>query len=78
MWKVDSKCHGLRLTFFQVYLDVDTSYGSPNYGNIHVYQKALAPQGIREVNYVFEVDAERLISRIKHALQYPKSCADLQ
>jgi hypothetical protein len=35
-----------------MYLDVDTSYGSPSYGNIHVYQKALAPQGIREVNYV--------------------------
>ncbi|CAI7594085.1 unnamed protein product [Penicillium manginii] len=61
-----------------VYLDVDTSYGSPNYGNIHVYQKALAPGGIRQVNYVFEVDAEKLKNRIKHALQYPKTCADLK
>ncbi|CAG8097270.1 unnamed protein product [Penicillium olsonii] len=61
-----------------VFLDVDTSYGSPNYGNIHVYQKALAPSGIREVNYVFEVDAEKLTKRIKHALQYPKSCADFK
>ncbi|CAI7580659.1 unnamed protein product [Penicillium bialowiezense] len=61
-----------------VYLDVDISYGSPSYGNIHVYQKALAPQGIREVNYVFEVDAEKLTNRIKHALQYPKSCADFK
>ncbi|KAJ6006764.1 hypothetical protein N7451_004708 [Penicillium sp. IBT 35674x] len=60
-----------------VYLDVDISYGSPNYGNIHVYQEALAPRGIREVNYVFQVDADRLKQRIKHALQYPKSCADL-
>lgn len=66
------------MTACLVFLDVDTSYGSPNYGNIHVYQKALAPQGIREVNYVFEVDADRLKQRIKHALQYPKSCADLQ
>ncbi|KAJ5887258.1 hypothetical protein N7504_011305 [Penicillium tannophilum] len=60
-----------------VYLDVDISYGSPNYGNIHVYQEALAPRGIREVNFVFQVDADRLKQRIKHALQYPKSCADL-
>ncbi|KAJ5641401.1 hypothetical protein N7490_005401 [Penicillium lividum] len=61
-----------------VYLDVDIAYGSPNYGNIHVYQKALAPSGIRAVNYVFQVDADRLKQRIKHALQYPKSCADLE
>ncbi|KAJ5936278.1 hypothetical protein N7454_005576 [Penicillium verhagenii] len=61
----------------EVYLDVDISYGSPNYGNIHVYQKDLAPSGIRAVNYVFQVDAMRLKQRIKHALQYPKSCADL-
>ncbi|KAJ5698675.1 hypothetical protein N7462_000680 [Penicillium macrosclerotiorum] len=60
-----------------VYLDVDVSYGSPNYGNIHVYQKALAPAGIREVNYVFEVDANKLLRRIKHSLMHPKSCADL-
>ncbi|OOQ89945.1 inosine-uridine preferring nucleoside hydrolase [Penicillium brasilianum] len=61
-----------------VYLDVDTSYGSPNYGNIHVYQKALAPGGIRQVNYVFEVDAKRLTERIKHSLMHPKTCADLK
>ncbi|GES65826.1 inosine/uridine preferring nucleoside hydrolase [Aspergillus terreus] len=61
-----------------VYLDVDTSYGSPNYGNIHVYQKALAPAGIRQVNYVFEVDADKLIQRIKHSLMHPKTCADLE
>ncbi|KAJ5232868.1 hypothetical protein N7468_005824 [Penicillium chermesinum] len=60
-----------------VFLDVDTSYGSPNYGNIHVYQKALAPDGIREVNFVFQVDEDRLKQRIKHSLQYPKTCADL-
>lgn len=60
-----------------MYLDVDTSYGSPNYGNIHVYQEALAPNGIREVTYVFEVDAERLKQRIKHSLMHPKSCANM-
>lgn len=62
---------------YLVYLDVDTSYGSPNYGNIHVYQKALAPAGIRNVTYVFEVDADKLKQRIKHSLMHPKSCADL-
>ena len=56
---------------------MDTAYGSPNYGNIHVYQKALAPAGIREVNYVFNVDGDKLKQRIKHALQHPKTCADL-
>lgn len=61
-----------------VFLDVDTSYGSPSYGNIHVYQKALAPAGIREVNYVFDVDAEKLTQRIKHSLMHPKTCADLE
>ncbi|KAJ5114437.1 hypothetical protein NUU61_000196 [Penicillium alfredii] len=61
-----------------VYLDVDTSYGSPNYGNIHVYQKALAPPGIGKVKYVFEVDADKLKQRVKHSLQHPKSCADLK
>lgn len=60
-----------------MFLDVDTAYGSPNYGNIHVYQKALAPAGIREVNYVFNVDGDKLKQRIKHALQHPKTCADL-
>lgn len=68
---------GELLLIVLVYLDVDISYGSPNYGNIHVYQEALAPRGIREVNFVFQVDADRLKQRIKHALQYPKSCADL-
>ncbi|PIA89016.1 hypotheticalsprotein [Cercospora beticola] len=58
------------------YLDVDTSYASSRYGNIHAYQKALAPkaQALREVNYVFEIDAERVEKAIKSALQYPPSC----
>ncbi|KAJ5781105.1 hypothetical protein N7457_006265 [Penicillium paradoxum] len=47
--------------------DVDISYGSPSYGNIHVYQKTVAPPGIQQVSLVFEVDAEKLRQHIKHA-----------
>lgn len=57
-----------------VYLDVDTAYGSPSYGNIHVYQKALMPPNVREVNYVNEIDAARFKGMLKEAVQYPKSC----
>jgi hypothetical protein len=62
-----------------VYLDVDTSSSSPNYGNIHAYQEALMPtaQTLQKVNYVFEVDGTKLLADIKQALQYPKSCSDL-
>lgn len=62
------------------YIDVDTSYASPTYGNIHAYQEALAPtaQDLRKVNYVLEVDGERLKDQIKKAVQYPPTCGDLQ
>ncbi|KAM3424068.1 hypothetical protein BST61_g11381 [Cercospora zeina] len=58
------------------YVDVDTSYASPSYGNIRAYQKALAPkkQALREVNYVLEIDADRVQESIKTALQYPPNC----
>ncbi|CAN8097848.1 unnamed protein product [Discula destructiva] len=61
------------------YLDVDTAYASPYYGNIIGYQEALKPrsQTLQLVNYVYEVDAEKLKSTIKHSLQYPKTCEDL-
>lgn len=61
-----------------VYLDVDTAYSSPSYGNIHAYQKALMPkaQSLREVEYVNVVDAEKLKAEIMQSVQYPKSCAD--
>jgi hypothetical protein len=60
------------------YLDVDTSYASPNYGNIHAYQKALAPtkQNLREVNMVVSVDGQRLKDFVKRSVQYPQSCSD--
>lgn len=62
-----------------VYLDVDTAWSSPSYGNIHAYQEALMPkrQVLQRVNYVLEVDSLKLKSEIKHALQNPKTCADI-
>ncbi|CZR54632.1 related to inosine-uridine preferring nucleoside hydrolase [Phialocephala subalpina] len=60
-----------------VYLDVDVAYASPSYGNIHVYQSALMPPNIRNVTYVNKIDTARFKAMIKHAVQYPKSCADL-
>ncbi|KAF4539040.1 hypothetical protein BFW01_g8165 [Lasiodiplodia theobromae] len=62
----------------QFYLDVDVSYGSPSYGNIHGYQKALSPPNVRLVNFPISIDGDKLKSAIKRAVQYPKSCADLQ
>ncbi|KAI0474176.1 Inosine/uridine-preferring nucleoside hydrolase domain-containing protein [Xylariaceae sp. FL0804] len=61
------------------YLDVDTSYASPSYGNIHAYQEALAPaaQRLVEVRYPHELDGERVKEMIMHAVQYPPTCADL-
>ncbi|KAJ4423845.1 hypothetical protein N0V82_001429 [Gnomoniopsis sp. IMI 355080] len=61
------------------YLDVDTAYSSPYYGNIIGYQEALKPraQSLRLVDFVYEVDAQKLKSTIKQSLQYPKTCEDL-
>lgn len=61
-----------------VYLDVDTSYSSPRYGNIHAYQKALAPAtNLQLVNFPISIDGDKLKAAIKRAVQYPKSCADI-
>ena len=62
------------------YLDVDTSYASPSYGNIHAYQKALAPkaQTLREVNMVVSVDGAAVRELVKRSVQYPKTCSDWQ
>ncbi|KJZ71610.1 hypothetical protein HIM_09004 [Hirsutella minnesotensis 3608] len=61
------------------YVDVDTSYASPTYGNIHAYQEALKPQAqnLRKVRMVVSLDEERLRKQVKQALQSPPSCADL-
>ena len=57
-----------------VYVDVDIAYDSPSYGNLHVYQQALAPPDARLATYVNQVDGSKLLSKIKHALQHPKTC----
>lgn len=36
-----------------------------------------AAQTLQKVNYVLEVDGNKLLSDIKHSLQYLKTCADL-
>lgn len=61
----------------QFYIDVDTSYASPTYGNIHAYQKALAPrvQPLQKVNYVLEIDGDALKKQIKGSLQHPPTCS---
>ncbi|CAG8972813.1 hypothetical protein HYALB_00007738 [Hymenoscyphus albidus] len=61
-----------------VYIDVDTAYSSPNYGNIHVYQEALMPPGLRNVTYVHEIDEGKLREMDKRSVQFPKSCKDLR
>ncbi|KAK5000455.1 hypothetical protein LTR66_000702 [Elasticomyces elasticus] len=69
----------LALNATSFYIDVDTSYASPSYGNIHAYQEALMPraQQLRAVNYVTEIDSVGLKRMIKQAVQYPPTCADL-
>ena len=64
----------------QLYLDVDTAWSSPSYGNIHAYQEALMPtqQKLQLVNFVYEVDADKLKSSIKRAVQYPTSCEKMR
>ncbi|PKY01689.1 inosine-uridine preferring nucleoside hydrolase [Aspergillus campestris IBT 28561] len=65
---------GVVLNATTAYIDVDIAYGSPNYGNIHVYQKALMPPGLRNVTYVHRVDGERVKAMMKDAMQDPPSC----
>jgi len=62
----------------QFYVDVDTSYGSPTYGNIHAYQRALSPraQNLRKVNYPITIDGDALKIRIKRSVQHPPSCSN--
>ncbi|KAK5994355.1 hypothetical protein PT974_04829 [Cladobotryum mycophilum] len=61
----------------EVYIDVDTAYDSPFYGNLVVYNKQYAPAHAGKAIYVNEVNATEVKKRIKSALQYPKACKDL-
>ena len=60
------------------YVDVDISYASPSYGNVHAYQRALMPraQTLREVNYILEVDGNTVKDRLVDSVQYPPTCTD--
>ncbi|PHH89915.1 hypothetical protein CDD83_4978 [Cordyceps sp. RAO-2017] len=64
----------------EFYVDVDTSFASPSYGNIHAYQENLKPkaQTLRKVRMVLSVDGEKLKQQVKQALQFPPTCAQLQ
>ncbi|ORY65192.1 Inosine/uridine-preferring nucleoside hydrolase domain-containing protein [Pseudomassariella vexata] len=59
------------------YVNVDTSFYSPTYGNIWAYQDILKPslQDLREVNFVYSTNETMLRTTLKRALQYPKSCS---
>ncbi|KAF7359865.1 putative inosine-uridine preferring nucleoside hydrolase [Mycena venus] len=61
----------------EFYVDVDTAYSSSYYGYIRPYQAALMPPGLRSVNYLNNFNLTALANRIKHSVQFPKSCADL-
>jgi inosine-uridine nucleoside N-ribohydrolase len=63
----------------EFYVDVDTSYASSRYGNIHAYQEALAPaaQDLKKVRFVLEVDEKGVKENIRRAVVEPVSCADL-
>lgn len=62
----------------EFYVDVDTSYASPTYGNIHAYQEALKPaaQDLKKIRYVVEVDEEGVKETVRRAVLEPVSCAD--
>lgn len=61
---------------FPVYLDVDTAWSSPYYGNIIGYQEALKPaaQKLQKVKYVLEIDGDDFKTSVKRAVQHPKKC----
>ncbi|RDW64224.1 inosine-uridine preferring nucleoside hydrolase-like protein [Coleophoma crateriformis] len=59
------------------YVDVDIAYGSPSYGNIHAYQSALMPPGLRNVTYVNSIDSAKLKTMIKRSVQYPRNCSTM-
>ncbi|PQE09294.1 inosine-uridine preferring nucleoside hydrolase protein [Rutstroemia sp. NJR-2017a BVV2] len=69
--------HAALLTLVLVYVDVDISYGSPSYGNIHAYQSALMPPGLRNVTYVNKIDGDKLKTMIKRAVQHPRTCSTM-
>ncbi|KAH8801467.1 Inosine/uridine-preferring nucleoside hydrolase domain-containing protein [Xylogone sp. PMI_703] len=67
----------LTLNKTNFYVDVDTSYASPSYGNIHAYQHSLAPPKLQNITYVLEVNETRFKELLKEVYQKPKTCANL-
>ncbi|KAF9895250.1 hypothetical protein FE257_000152 [Aspergillus nanangensis] len=63
--------HSIAQNTSTVYADVDISYGSPNYGNLRLYQAALKPPGVRQVTYVNRIDGEKLKAIMKKAMWEP-------
>jgi inosine-uridine nucleoside N-ribohydrolase len=63
----------------EFYIDVDTSYASPSYGNIHAYQEALKPeaQDLRKVRFVLEVDGEGVKESVRRSVLEPVACGDV-
>lgn len=63
----------------EFYIDVDTSYASSRYGNIHAYQEALAPaaQDLKKVRYVVAVDEERVKEQVRRSVREPVGCDGL-
>lgn len=64
----------------EFFVDVETSYASSRYGNIHAYQEALKPaaQDLKKVRFVVEVDEEGVKENVRRAVLEPVSCAGLQ
>ncbi|KAL4893132.1 Inosine/uridine-preferring nucleoside hydrolase domain-containing protein [Aspergillus ambiguus] len=65
----------IALNISSLYADVDISYGSPSYGNIHFYQPELRPPHVRKVTYVNRIDGNKLKKMMKKAMWEPPSCS---
>lgn len=63
----------------QFYVDVDTSYWSPYYGEIKPYQQILAPRAqiLKQVTYPFDVNTDLVKQKIKQAIRQAGSCAEV-
>lgn len=63
----------------EFFVDVDTAWSSPYYGEIRGYQQALLSkaQQLRTVSFAYDVDIERVKDMAKQAMLYPGTCADV-
>ncbi|KAL8376101.1 hypothetical protein RB595_007288 [Gaeumannomyces hyphopodioides] len=65
--------HVLNSTSF--YVDVDTAWSSPFYGNIIPKQSSMLPKAhrLQQVKFVHSVNITEFEAHLKHALQHPKT-----